>query len=243
MECIRRVPLAVRVAGAILTGGQAQAPGEVLMTLREKLEATRASRMAIPEVREAVIEALAELTSVGAGGTALRPGDAFPDFLLPDTENRLVARDDLLAGGPAVVAFFRGEWCPYCRLTLDALEAALPDMQAAGATLAAVTPETGGLALDAKRKHRAGYRVLTDVDSGLAAACGVAFRVPGAYRRLLLSAGIDLAQRQGNAAWLLPVPAAFVLDRGGAVAWAHVDADFTRRAEPAEVVAALRALG
>ena len=60
---------------------------------------------------------------------------------------------------------------------------------------------------------------------------------------LLLRFGIDLAERQGNAAWLLPVPAAFVLDRRGTVAWAHVDADFTRRAEPAEVVAALRALG
>lgn len=213
------------------------------MTLREKLDAERARRMARPEVREAFEESLAELHRTRAAGAALRPGDSFPDFLLPDTEGRLVARDDLLADGPVVVTFFRGEWCPYCRLTLDALEAALPDMRAAGATLAAITPETGGRALDAKRKHRAGYRVLADVDSGLAAACGVAFRVPYAYRRLLLSVGIDLAQRQGNSAWLLPVPAAFVLDRGGAVAWAHVDADFTRRAEPAEVVAALRALG
>ena len=62
-------------------------------------------------------------------------------------------------------------------------------------------------------------------------------------RHLLLRFGIGLAERQGNAAWLLPVPAAFVLDRQGTVAWAHVDADFTRRAEPAEVIAALRALG
>lgn len=213
------------------------------MSLREKLDAERARRMAIPGVRDALTETLAELSRIGVGGTALRPGDPFPDFLLPDAEGRLVARDDLLAVGPAVVTFFRGEWCPYCRITLDALEAALPDILAAGATLAAITPETGGRALDMKRRHRAGYRVLADVDSGLAAACGVAFRVPRAYRHLLLRFGIDLAERQGNAAWLQPVPATFVLDRGGAVAWAHVDADFTRRAEPAEVVAALRALG
>ena len=235
--------LAGPVAGAILWGGRARCPARLGMSLHDRLDAERTRRMAIPEVRDAVTETLAELSSIGAGGTAPRPGDPFPDFLLPDTEGRLVALDDLLAAGPAVVAFFRGEWCPYCRATLDALEEALPGIRAAGATLATVTPETGGRALDAKRLHRAGYRVLADVDSGLAAACGVAFRVPGAYRRLLLRFGIDLAERQGNAAWLLPVPAAFVLDRRGTVAWAHVDADFTRRAEPAEVVAALRALG
>jgi peroxiredoxin len=218
-------------------------PSEVAMTLREKLDAERARRMAIPGVRDAVGETLAELRRIGAGGTALRPGDAFPDFLLPDTDGRLVARDDLLAAGPLVIAFFRGAWCPYCRVMLAALEEALPEIRAAGATFAAVTPETGGGALDVKRRHRAGYAVLADVDSGLAALCGVVFRVPVAYRQLLLRFGIDLAERQGNAAWLLPVPAAFVLDRGGTVAWAHVDADFTRRAEPADIVAALRALG
>lgn len=210
------------------------------MSLRDELDAERKRRFAMDGVREAFTETLAQLGQIGAGSTAPRPGDAFPDFLLPDAEGRLVARDDLLTGGSAVIAFFRGEWCPYCRITLDAWQAALPDMLAAGATLAAITPETGGRALSMKRQHQATYPVLADVDSGLAAACGITHRVPGAYLQLLLRRGIDLAERQGNAALMLPVPAAFVLDRHGLVAWAHVDVDFTHRADPMAVIAAVR---
>lgn len=213
----------------------------MLTALRETLDVVRARGASQPFVRETMSETLAELRRNGAGGTALRVGEAFPDFLLPDTDGSLVSLEDLLRAGPAAITFFRGEWCPYCRATLDALEAALPAIRDAGGILAAVTPETGGRALDAKTTAKAGYTVMVDVDSGLAATCGVAFRVPGAYRRMLLRSGVDLAERQGNAAWLLPVPATFVVARDGTVSWAHVDADFTRRAEPADVARALAA--
>lgn len=212
------------------------------MRLFERLLAERRARMAAAEVRAAYDAAMAELRQTDFLAHALRVGDPFPDFLLPDAEGRLVSRDDLLARGSLVATFFRGTWCPYCAVTLDALEEALPRIEAQGATLAAITPETGGRALEMKRRHRAGYAVLADVDQGLAMACGVVFRVPEPYRRLLDRSGVDLAERQGNAAWFLPVPAAFVVDRRGVVRWRFVDVDFTRRAEPDDVVAALAVL-
>ncbi len=186
---------------------------------------------------------LDELRRTGAADHALRVGEAFPDFLLPEAEGRLVELADLLAAGPAVLTFFRGDWCPFCRAALDALEAALPEIRAAGGSLAAVMPETGGRALDAKRRRRLGYRILADVDNGLAMACGIAFRVPGAYRAAMDEAGIDLGVRQGNAAWFLPVPATFVIDRDGVLRWSFVELDFSRRAQPAAILAALRGLG
>ena len=212
------------------------------MKLFERLLATRRRVMAVAEVRAAYDAMMTDLGRTDFLSHALRVGGAFPDFLLPDAEGRLVSRNDLLAHGPAVVSFFRGTWCPYCAVTLDALQEDLPRIEAQGATLVAVTPETGGLALEMKRRHQAGFTVLADVDQGLAMACGVVFRVPEAYRRLLESRDIDLAKRQGNAAWFLPVPATFVLDRAGIVRWAFVDVDFTRRAEPDDVLAALAAL-
>jgi hypothetical protein len=80
----------------------------------------------------------------------LRVGDRFPDLALPNTEGELVAIAGLLRRGPLVATFFRSEWCPYCRVTLNALAAALPEFQMAGAGLVAITPETGGRALRAK---------------------------------------------------------------------------------------------
>jgi peroxiredoxin len=191
---------------------------------------------------EAYRATIEELRLAGAGANTLRAGDRFPDFLLPDAEGRLVDRAELIAQGPAVVSFYRGDWCPTCVDALARLEAAARDVAAEGATLTAIAPETAGRALAAKRRLRLGYRVLADVDHELAVACGLAFRVPQPYRTLLRRAGVDLAERQGNAGWLLPLPASFVLDGSGIVRWSFLDLDFRRRADPADIVAALRGL-
>ena len=174
---------------------------------------------------------------------ALGPGDPMPPFLLPNAEGELVASADLLARGPLVVSFFRGGWCPYCALTLNALGAALPELERAGATLVALSPETGGRGLAMKRRHWLGFEVLADVDLGVAMQFGVVFRAPPLYAALLQRAGIDLAERSGNPAWLLPVPATFLMRRDGTVARRWVDVDFTRRAEPEDILDAVRALG
>jgi len=69
---------------------------------------------------------------------------------------------------------------------------------------------------------------------------GVLFRAPAAYREVLAGYGIDLAERHGNDGGFIPLPATYVIDRAGIVRYAFVDIDFTRRAEPSAVVAALK---
>jgi peroxiredoxin len=209
-----------------------------MRSLKKRLEAKRVAMPA--DVHLAYAAMVTELGRAGVIENVLRVGDRFPDFLLPNAEGDLVALDDLLARGALVVTFFRGAWCPYCQMTLEALAAAMPKLRAAHATLVAVTPETGGRALAAKRAHGEGLEVLSDVDCGLALRCGVVFRAPEPYRSILLAYGTDLAERHGNAAWFLPLPATFVLDRGAVVRWRFVSVDFTERAEPADIMLALR---
>lgn len=165
-----------------------------------------------------------------------------PAFLLPGAEGKLVASDELLAAGPLVVTFFRGDWCPYCSATLDALEAVLPELGASGGTLVAMTPETGGRALAMKRAHHLHYEVLADVDLAIAMAFGIVFRIPPLYEALLRRRGIDLSERSGNPAWFLPIPATFLVGRDGVIRRAWVNVDFTRRAEPGEILDVLRSL-
>lgn len=212
------------------------------MFLNEKLKAWRDARMTA-EMRAAYDEFLERLDAAEIARQARLAGDAMPPFLLPNAEGRLVDSAELLARGPLAVTFFRGNWCPYCAMTLDALEAALPDICAAGGTLVAMTPETGGRALAMKRDHDLHYEVLVDVDLAVAMQFGVVFRTPPRYRKLLERASVDLAERSGNPAWFLPVPATFVVARDGFIRRAWVNVDFTERAEPTEVLAALRALG
>lgn len=194
------------------------------------------------EVQAAYDEFLERLDAGQVADQALKPGDRMPDFLLPGAEGHLVASVDLLAAGPLVVTFFRGSWCPYCAATLDALEAILPELTRSGGTLVAMTPETGGRALGMKRKHGLHYEVLADVDLAIAMCFGVVFRAPPLYATLLRRAGVDLAALSGNPAWFLPIPATFLVRRDGVIDRTWVNVDFTQRAEPDEVLAALRAL-
>ena len=70
-----------------------------------------------PEIRAAYEEFLQRLGAGKVAGSALRPGERMPAFLLPNSEGRLIGSDELLARGPLIVSFFRGAWCPYCSVT------------------------------------------------------------------------------------------------------------------------------
>lgn len=194
------------------------------------------------ELRAAYDEFLVRLDAEQVAAQACKPGDAMPGFLLPNAEGHLIDSAELLARGPLVVTFFRGGWCPYCSATLDALEAVLPELSRSGGTLVAMTPETGGRALGMKRDRGLHYEVLVDVDLAFATAFGIVFRTPPLYRELLWRRGIDLAERSGNTAWLLPVPAAFLIGQDGIVRQSWVNLDFMQRVEPTEILKALNSL-
>ncbi len=203
-----------------------------MVALQDMLDHLHETRMARPAARSAHHDAVARLGRAGVPAGALQPGDAAPDFLLPDAEGRLVALEDLLAAGPLVLTFFRGGWCPYCDLTLRAMDRAMPQIAAAGAQFAAVWPETGGLALRTKQERGLGFPVLVDVDNAVALQFGIVFRLPELYRQGLVHAGIDLAARQGNPGWLLPIPATFILTPDRVIRYAFVDGDHAHRATP-----------
>ena len=212
------------------------------MDLQARLDAERTKRLENEALRAAYEETVTTLRRNGFLPNVLAEEAVFPDFVLPNTEGRLVSLASLLARGPVLVQFFRGEWCPYCRIMLDALVEALPDIEALGASLIALTPDTGPWVQEAKSAHGARFDVLSDVDCGVGLAAGVVFRVLPLYLARLRAVGISFPERHGNDAWFLPVPALFLLDRDGRIAWRFADPDFTRRATPERILAALRTL-
>jgi peroxiredoxin len=215
------------------------------MSLRQTHEeiARRAGAILSPELRAALDEMLQLLANSGMVAASLKPGDRIPDFELPNVEGELISSADLLARGPLVLSFFRGDWCPYCNAELQALQEALPEIESCNATLVAVTPDTREAALSPKRRHQLSYQVLSDVDNGLGLLFGVIFRMPQALREQYLKLGIDLGARHGNDAWFLPIPATYVIDRRGVVRHAELNTDFRRRMEPAEIVRRLKEIG
>jgi peroxiredoxin len=82
------------------------------------------ARSAATEAAGAIGRATAELIASGAAGRARRIGEYAPSFSLKDAEGNIVSSVELLKRGPLVVSFYRGVWCPYCNMELQALEAA-----------------------------------------------------------------------------------------------------------------------
>src|SRR6266852_5028343 len=212
------------------------------MSLSDDLDKIRESGPANDKIRVVYQSMVTQLGRAEAAGRALKVGDVMPSFLPPNAGGRLVFYDDLLRQGPLVVNFFRGNWCPYCRVTLEALETVLPTIEGAGGHLVALTPDTGSHFAETKRRHGLSYEILSDVDGAVGLQFGVLFRAPDRYRELLAGLGINLEERHGNAGWFIPIPATFVVDQSGVVRYAFVNVDFTRRAEPEEVVGVVRGL-
>ena len=69
-------------------------------------------------------------------------GDTVPPFSLPTADGTTVDLDAVLAGGPAVLVFYRGAWCPYCNVALRAYrDEVLPQLTEQGVTLVAISPQ------------------------------------------------------------------------------------------------------
>ena len=197
---------------------------------------------ASPRARTLYDALVKQLTDSGATAGALKEGDTFPDFQLASADGRLLTRGAILAKGPAVFGFYRGAWCPYCSAELEAFAEIAPQVRAAGATLAAITPESGGAALRTKVERGFEFDILCDLDNVLAMECGLVFPVPDDIHKAYLERGIDFAKIYGNDAWMLPTPATYIVRPDARIAHAYVNPDFRYRMEPAEILKTLQAL-
>jgi peroxiredoxin len=175
---------------------------------------------------------------------ALKVGDAAPEFTLPDAFGHEVSLKGLLAEGPLVISFYRGEWCPYCNIELRELQAALPKMEAVGAKLIAISPEKPDGGIIATEKNQLTFPILSDFENKLARQFGIVFQVGDGVKDLGKNVfKNDLELRNGEGSYQLPVPATYVIDTSGIIRFSHVDADYmTGRVEAETVVAALEAI-
>ena len=213
------------------------------MALKDELKKQLAASVErIPrETLAAMKGATDDLVASGVAERSAGEGSAAPRFSLPNAHGEPVASESLWEDGPAVLSFYRGGWCPYCNIELRALQERLPEIEALGARLVAITPETPDNALTTQEKNEIAFEVLSDGGNRVASAFGLAFRLPDEINDIYRNKfGIDLEESNGEASQTLPLPATFVIGKGGTVLKAFVDADYTRRAEPDEVIAALK---
>jgi len=186
-----------------------------------------------PLFSSAVDTFVARMESAGAGQDAPQVGEFMPGFLLPDEQGHLVSLDRLLKKAPAVIAFHRGHWCPYCRLNAVGLAEIQDDIKPV--QIVAISAQTQQYSRKIKAESGANFPFLTDFANGYALSLNLAIWVDEAMSSLIAGAGWDVPSFQGDTGWVLPVPSVFVVGQDGLIKARHVDVDYRRRFDPADI--------
>jgi peroxiredoxin len=219
------------------------------MTLQAKFDAFKADFEAgkppyrVPRsVIEVMHRATADLNASGLAGRAKKIGDQAPSFSLKDSEGNIVSSAELLARGPLIVSFYRGVWCPYCNMELQALQEVLPQFERLGASLVAISPQTASNSRKSVRDNKVSFPILSDPQNEVAAAFGLKFSLPDYLISLYKDLKNDLPSFNADPAWTLPMPGRYLIGQDGTVAYAEVNPDYTRRPEPEDILPALEKL-
>jgi peroxiredoxin len=226
--------VATNLKAAFLAARDADAPLNARLAMY-----TRALETNLPEYALSVGQLIARLTAASAGNGAPGVGERMPGFLLPDANSHLVTLHDILRDGPTAIVLLRGHWCPYCRLTANALAQIDLQPRLAGRRIVAITPERQAFSRKLLEEAGAAFSLLTDSENGYALSLNLAVWLGDDLRRMLKEVGRDLAHYQGNSAWFVPIPATFVVSSSGIITARFVDPDYRRRMDADALEAAL----
>jgi len=215
--------------------------GPDLRPLREQFaERKKLIAQYVPAEVQAVHErSVAALKAQSLAAKALVAGAAIPTFDLPDHNGKPVASADLLARGKLVICFIRGRWCPFDVGQMEAMSQIAGQIEAAGASLIAISPQTEKQAYFMHDQHKLGFPLLVDAKNALARQFGLVYRVPEDQRAIYQRTFVNLPFVNGYPEWDLPIPATYVIGRDGTVLSAFADEDYTERPEPLEILRVL----
>lgn len=216
------------------------------LNFQEKLASLRANtceQLPTPEW-SILARCIARLRRRGFHKTCLQVGETAPDFEFIDRHNTVRRFYDVLQDGPAVLNFFRGYWCSFCRTEIEAYRSVQPRLEALGCSYFAISPQESPADLEAEIKALVppGGKVLFDhlydKDNRIAHQFGIVYPLEPEEQALFESWGLMLNQESER--WELPIPATFVVRQDRTIGYEYVDVDFRARCCPDELVSELQ---
>jgi peroxiredoxin len=197
----------------------------------------------VPAETQAIhVQAVAELKSRQLAASILPIGAKAPHFELPDHDGKIVRSSDIFAKGRLVICFIRGRWCPFCVGQMEAMNLIASQIEHAGATLIAVSPQTVKQSFFMHDQHKLRFPLLSDAGNKLARQFNLTYRVPQSQEAVYRRAFVNLPFTNGDESWELPIPATYIIDRDGMVLYASGNEDYAERPEPADIINVLQSL-
>ncbi|WP_442481864.1 peroxiredoxin-like family protein [Aeoliella sp. SH292] len=206
-------------------------------TLNEQLEElSEQSKQRVPEpMLRTFQQAIEEVRESGIEDKAMQVDDKAPDATLESWDGKKVTLSDLWKEKPLVLVWYRGGWCPYCNLQLRAMQKKLEALGGAGGQLVAISPELPENAKKTAEQNKLSFPVLWDKESKIGKEYGIVFELPDAIAPMYRDR-LQLPKVNGYEKLELPLSATYVIDRDGVIRHAFLDADYTKRAEPQQII-------
>jgi peroxiredoxin len=196
-----------------------------------------------PDVQAIHERTIAMLKAQGFAARALGAGAKAPSFTLPDHDGKSVTSSDLLAKGHLVLLFIRGRWCPFCVGQMEAMNYVAAQIEASGASLAAISPQTEKQAYFMHDQHKLAFPLLVDAHNEVARQFGLVYRASQEQHDLYRRTFVNLPLVNGDDSWTLPIPATYIIDRDGTILFVSANEDYTERPEPLEILSKLEGIG
>jgi peroxiredoxin len=196
------------------------------------------------EVRAVFGAHVAQLDAAGIPTGIPVPGAVMPDGDLLDAHGQPTSLGAARGGRAAVVVFYRGQWCPYCNLTLRVYQDKLAaELDARDVALIAVSPQKPDGALSIQEKNELSFTVLSDPGNQIGARLGILSAQDDDMRAARAKLGTDVAATNADGTDMLPMPTVVIVDAAGRIRWIDVHPNYTIRTEPAAILAALASVG
>jgi peroxiredoxin len=211
-------------------------------SLSSQLAEYRAAwRVRVPADKQTLMDRhVAHLAETGIARSAKQVGDLAPAIRLRDQHGEILDVATLLAKGPVVVTFYRGGWCPFCNLELKAYQAVLPRIEAADATLIAISPEKPDDTVSTAEKNALAFPVLSDIGQTVGKAFGVVYAFTDEVRQVYDGFKLNIPDKNGAPdEWSLPLSATYLIGSDGRIQFADTRVDYRERTDPLDVLQVL----
>jgi peroxiredoxin len=194
------------------------------------------------QTRDIHARVVSELKSNNLARQVLPVGAKAALFELNDHNGKLISSNNLLTEGRLVICFIRGRWCPFCVGQMEAMNMIMPELQRAGASLIAISPQNVRQSFFMHDQHKLRFPLLSDASNGVARQFGLVYLVPEYQQAVYKRVFVNLPFVNGDESWALPIPATYVVERNGTVSRVWANEDYRERPEPLEIAQSLETL-
>lgn len=172
-------------------------------------------------------------------GTLSEVGMKFANVKVLTEEGKEIGIAELFEGKKVLVSFVRGSWCPFCNVEIAHLMSYYKELQDKGVEVIVVSPMNIELLKKWKDEMQMPFNIAQDKELALSKALDIDFELQDFVALHYEALGIDVKMFNQTDKAELVLPAVYLLDESGVIAFRYMDVNYGVRLDLGELVVSL----